>query len=224
VTLLALGTNAPGGGRFTYLPLFDHAPGWEALRTPGRLILWVTLGLCLLAAGTVARCHEEVRARLGHRTWTTTAGTLAFCLPVLGGLPAAAVVYEGRNQLPHWPVATSPVRLTALRAPILLLPTDTVSDYHMMLWSTEGWPVVANGSSGFDSLEQVTLREAALNFPNAASVAALRARGVLTVVVIRSRAIGSAWAGAADASVTSLPVRRTDLGDAVVFDLTGSAP
>jgi hypothetical protein len=222
VTLLALGTNAPGGGRVTYLPLFDHAPGWEALRTPGRLIIWVTLGLCMLAAGAVARCYQEIRGRLGRPTWTTTAGALALALPVLGALPAAAVVYEGRNQVPHWPVAVSPVRLTALRAPLLLLPTDNVGDYHMMLWSTEGWPVLANGSSGFDSVQQVALRTAALGFPDAASVAALKARGVLTVVVIRSRAIGSQWAGAADTPVTSLALRRTDLGDAVVFDLDRS--
>ena len=58
VGVLSLGTGGPRGGRWTYLPLFEHAPGWSALRTPGRLVLWVTLGLCLLAAGTITRLNE----------------------------------------------------------------------------------------------------------------------------------------------------------------------
>jgi hypothetical protein len=218
ITVLAMGTAFPGGGRWTYLPLFEHAPGWQALRTPGRLMVWVTLGLCLLAAGAVARLYGALAGSL-RRPGSRTAAVLTVGAAILATLPAVAVVYEGRNQVPHWPVAVSPVKLASLRAPILLLPSDSVGDYHMMLWSTEGWPVLANGSSGFDPPAQAALRAAAQTFPDAGSIAALRAKGVLTVVVVRSRAVGGPWAGAADAPTAGLPVRRTDYGDAVVFDL-----
>lgn len=64
--VLALGVTAPGGGRFTYLPLFRVLPGWDALRTPGRLVIWVTLGLCLLAAGAVTALVERLAERLAE--------------------------------------------------------------------------------------------------------------------------------------------------------------
>jgi hypothetical protein len=227
---LAMGTAFPGGGRWTYLPLFHHAPGWSALRTPGRLIIWVTLGLGVLAAGAVARFHRQLRSDLSA-VWTGRTGrparpgrltrrrVIAVLSIALSLVPITLIVEEGRNETPHWPVRPSPVNLAGLRAPILLLPTDEIGDYYMMLWSTQGWPVLANGNSGFDPTSQVLLRAEALTFPDAASVAALRARGVLTVVIVRSRAVGGPWAAAADRPITGLPLRRTDLGDAVVFDL-----
>ncbi|HEX2810789.1 MAG TPA: hypothetical protein VHN80_31885 [Kineosporiaceae bacterium] len=224
LTVLALGTRFPGGGRWTYLPLYHQLPGWQALRTPGRLIIWVTLGLCLLAVGAVARMYQELRPPrqpLSRPSATATATAIAMaCLPVvLGAVPAAAILVEGLGRTPHWRVSRSPVKLDQLRAPVLLLPTDVVGDYHMMLWSTQGWPVLANGSSGFDPEQQVEIRQAARTFPDAGSVAELRAHGVLTVVIIRSRAFGSVWQGAADRPVTGLPLTRRALGDAVVYDL-----
>ena len=88
-----------------------------------------------------------------------------------------------------------------------------------MLWSTQGWPVIANGSSGFDPPYQAELREQVKGFPDAAAVAALRGRGVRRWSSCRSRAAGTPWEGAADRDVTGLGVTRRDLGDAVVFDL-----
>jgi hypothetical protein len=230
LTVLALGTQFVDGGRWTYLPLYRHLPGWDALRTPGRLIIWVTLGLCLLAAGAVARFAQAFRPRArvrpstsprrgtpprrGPRAVTASAVVLVFAL-----LPTAAVLAEGAGQAPQWPVSRSPVRLAELPGPVLLLPSDEIADYHMMLWSTEGWPVIANGSSGFQPVEQVALRQEVGGFPDAASLAALRRRGILSVVVIRSRAFETPWSDAASKPVAGLPVRRTVLGDAVVFDL-----
>ena len=103
--------------------------------------------------------------------------------------------------------------------PVLLLPTGLVWDYHMMLWSTEGWSVITNGDSGFDSTAQSTMRSEAKTFPDAASVAALRARGVATVVVVRSRTTPEYWGPAADAPVAGLGITRTEAPDAVIFDL-----
>lgn len=223
LVVLSLGTRFGDGGRWTYLPLFRHLPGWEALRTPGRLIIWVTLGLCLLAAGAVARFAAEIRPRAPR--WRELRSVVAAAaLVTLALVPTVAVLGEGAGRVRHWTVARAPVQLAELPGPVLLLPSDEVGDYHMMFWSTEGWPVIANGSSGFQPTAQVALRREALGFPDAASVAALRRRGILSVVVVRSRAFGTPWSRAAVQSVAGLGIRRTDLGDAVVFDLRPSSP
>jgi hypothetical protein len=223
LVVLTMGTRFPGEGRWTYLPLYRHLPGWDALRTPGRLMIWVTLGLCVLAAGAVARFHAELRpprvARGDRNALVIVASTVIVCV-----IPAAGIVVEGTGTVRHWPVATSPVPLTSLPGPVLLLPSDDVGDYHMMFWSTEGWPVLANGSSGFQPAETVAMRHAAVGFPDTGSVAALRARGIRTVVVIRSRIPGTVWSSAADRPVDGLGITRTERGDAVVFDLTRPSP
>jgi len=120
----------------------------------------------------------------------------------------------------HWPVATAPVRVSALQAPIMFLPTDQIGDYHLMLWTTDGFPTLANGNSGFNPPQQEQLRRATKSFPDAASVAALRAKGIRTVVVVRSRAAGTDWEDAADKPVAGLGITRRDLGDAVVYSLS----
>ncbi len=227
-TVLALGTQAVGDGEWTYLPLYRHLPGWDALRTPGRLVLWVTLGLALLAAGLVARLADELLRRHAARRAGHTrgrAGGLRAAAGVLAlGLPALLVGADGWGGPRHWPVAPAPIAVPALADPVMFLPTDLVGDYHLMLWSTDGWPRLANGSSGFDPPSQARLRQDTEPFPDAASVAALRARGVRTVVLVRSRAPGTPWEQAADRPVDGLGIERRDLGDAVVYRLDRPAP
>ncbi len=232
LAVLALGTRGPAGGRYTYLPLYDHLPGWEHLRTPGRLMIWVTMGLCLLAAGAISRICDELVAEWDRReenTWGSAVVSGGYLrgrqagarlgLSALLVLPAGGVFAEGLDDTPRWRVSRSPVVLTTLPQPVLLLPTGLVWDYHMMLWSTEGWPVITNGDSGFDSTAQSTMRREAKTFPDSASVAALRARGVATVVVVRSRTTPEHWGSAAEAPVAGLGITRTEAPDAVIFDL-----
>ena len=225
VTLLALGSHAPGPVWQLYLGLYDHLPGWNALRTPGRLIIWVTLALALLAAGCVDRLGQVIagvfatRVRAPSGTRSPWRGPRGLVLAVVAAIPLGLIGYEGQGQVPHWQLAPPPVDVRVLDAPVLFLPSDMIGDYTTMLWSTQGWPVIANGSSGFDPPAQIALRTAVRGFPDEASVAALRARGVHTVVVVRSRAVGTPWAGAADRPVAGLPLRRAYAGDAVVYDL-----
>ncbi len=236
--MLAIGTQGPAGGRFTFLPLWWTLPGWDQLRTPGRLVIWVSMGLAVLAAGAVSRIAEELvvdwrrreervevapadgRRRLFPDYLRQRPIALSAPIAVLLAVPSVLVYGEGRDVVPRWQVARAPIDLNALAQPILILPTGQVADYHLMFWSTEGWPVIANGDSGFNSVRQARLREVASTFPDAASVAALRADGVASVVLVRSR-IGplSPWAGAADRSVDGLGISRTDRGDAVVYQL-----
>ncbi len=227
-TLLALGTQAVGDGEWTYLLLYRHLPGWDALRTPGRLVLWVTLGLALLAAGFVGRIAQALLRRAADGRTDRQARPVGGVRAAVGVLalavPTLLVGADGWGAPRHGRVAPAPLAVPTVPAPVMFLPTDLVGDYHLMLWSTDGWPELANGSSGFDPPSQARLREDTEPFPDAASVAALRARGVRTVVLVRSRAAKTPWEQAADRPVDGLGIERLDLGDAVVYRLDRPAP
>lgn len=198
--VFAMGTQFPGGGRFTYLVLLHHAPGWAGLRTPGRLIVFVTLALGLLAAAGVQALARD-RSRL------------------LPAVAVAAVLAEGVSSIPHPRPEPLPAALRGVAGPLLDLPSDGYNDQAAMFWSTAGFPPLVNGSSGFTPAELADLRARSAAFPDPASVELLRRRGVRTVVVLRNRIPGTPWQQAADKPVPGLPLTRSELGGAVVFRL-----
>lgn len=120
----AMGTAAPWHGRYGYLLLYQFLPGFDGSRTPGRLVLWSILLLCILAAGTLTALARHLNAY---------PPVAAFAL----ALSLLAVVAEGVNQTPHPEVPTTPIALSTVVAPVLVLPTDELSDLHVMLWSTD---------------------------------------------------------------------------------------
>jgi hypothetical protein len=214
--LLALGTSAPGGGHWTYLAVFKYLPGWEVLRTPGRLILWCTLAMALLAAGTVTKLTEQVVDRV-RRPYL-----------VLLLVPALLVLLEGAGRVDQPVVPTTSVALRSLPGPVLVLPTSQQGDYVPMTWSTDGWPLLVNGGSGFESPIQSKLRRTAQAFPAADAVQELRSEGVRTVVLDRNLAVGTWWAALANEPDGPFGARAADSGvrvrvegNAVIYDLTG---
>jgi hypothetical protein len=200
--VLAMGTQAPWDGRYTYLPLLDHFPGWDGLRTPGRLVLWLTLALCLLAAGTVT-------AFLDNRP--TRGVGLALVLPVV------AVLAEGLSTSPHVVVPPRPAVFEHVRGPMVVLPSDFGPDALAMLWNTDRYVPMMNGGSGVLPLSLLGARGVLQTFPDAASVARLQADGVRSVVVFPGQLNGTAWQGVLSRPIGTLPVRRERVGDAVVF-------
>lgn len=197
--VLALGTTV-AGGRFTYLPLL-HLPGWDGLRTPGRLVLPLTLVLCVLAGLGL----DAVRALLPERRLALGLGGALVALTVLEGATAV--------QTPQVPAA---VDLRAAPQPMLVLTRGTLDDTQVMTWSTDGFPQVVNGISGFVPTGQATIRQHAAGLPSAASVAQLRADGLASVVLPLT------WAGDVGAvqqafEAQGLAVTRT--AGALVVDL-----
>ena len=96
------GHPVPGGRR--HLPAaLDTCPGSTALRTPGRLVLWTTLLLGVLAAGAVCAFAERVRA-ISRRAGAAAPG------PAAAGDAAAGrlVLVEGLNATPHPAVPPAP--------------------------------------------------------------------------------------------------------------------
>jgi hypothetical protein len=218
--VLAMGTGFPPGGRFTYLLLYHYLPGFDAIRTPGRLVVWMTLLLAMLAAGAVTAIGERLtRSVRVTRSRHVMLGTVA------GVLAAALVLVEGLGALPNPVFPPAPAAMTAAHAdavkpPLLVLPSLAATDPVVMAWSTDGFPSMVNGLSGFEPKSQADIRAATATFPDAASVALLRRYGVNTVVVLRDRVAGTPWAGAPDASVDGLGISRQEIADAVVFSLS----
>ncbi|MEU1884156.1 hypothetical protein ABZ491_01560 [Micromonospora rifamycinica] len=212
--VLAMGTEF-FGGTFTYAPLFEHLPGFNGLRTPGRMMLWTTLLLGLLAAGAVTAFAQRVRELGGGRVPDRPAPWLR--LATL--LPLLLVVVEGLNDTPHPVVPEQPVAMRTVDGPLLVLPSGQNQDQPVMLWSTSRFQQVVNGGSGFTPKQLDDVRRVTAAFPDQTSVDYLRTLGVRDVVVLRDQIAGTPWEVTVDAPVDQLGITRQQVGNAVVFRL-----
>ena len=167
--LLALGLSLTSGG-YPYRLLYDHLPGWNGVRTPGRLITTASLALALL---TGAGAHWLI----GRLPAASRAA------PALGIALALAVVVEGSARMATPVVPPLPAGSTHLRGPLLELPTDPANDRLYQLWSTADWATIANGNSTFDIPAQDDLRGAMQDFPDRPGIRKLRRLGIQTVVL-----------------------------------------
>ena len=165
--ILALGFGFPGGS-VIYGLLHDIAPGWQAIRVPGRLMTFASLGLCLLAAFGV-----DLVSTLWRRS--------AKVLTALAVVPLL-VLLEGVGDVRLTDVPVPPAELTNIAGPRLHLPANDITDRVYMLWSVDGFPAIANGESGFLPQSSESLRELMRTFPDPSSVALLRERGIETVM------------------------------------------
>jgi hypothetical protein len=214
---LSLGTRFPDrffpGPDDPFVLLWRHLPGWAADRTPGRLMVFVTLALAILAAGAVSRLCGWVA--LGERGRAPRLRTIVFAvLPVL-------VVLEGWVQVPLTPVPAAPSAVLKADAPLVVLPSIWSNDSRVMFWTaTRGFPALANGQSGITPTTLTKLRAELLNFPDARSVTYLRANGFRSVAVLRQSLDTQLWANASRVPDPSLGLTRTDLGDSVLFTVS----
>ncbi|MFI6820625.1 hypothetical protein ACIBJE_06670 [Micromonospora sp. NPDC050187] len=215
---LAAGTAFLGDGDPGYATLVEHAPGWDGIRTPGRLVLWTTLLLGILAAGALTR-EPSGGGDVPAASATRTDGRFARWGRLVLVVPLALVLLEGVNRTPHVPVPEQPAALRGVDGPLLVLPSDGIRELHVMLWSTDGFPRMVNGLASFTPASQAEIRAASLSFPDAGSVAYLRQRGIRTVVVLPGYAVGTPWQDVADRPVDVPDVRREQVGDGFVYHL-----
>ena len=167
--VLALGFGLDGG-RLTYQPLFDHLPGFDGIRTPGRMITMTMLSLALLGAAGAQRLIDlAARSRWARGRW-------AHALQIIvRGLLVLAVFAGGSSDLHNLRAPALPGAQLGLPGPTLHLPTDPSDDSLFQFWSTQGFPRIANGNGTFDIPAQDDLRGAMQNFPDAPGVAKIRA-------------------------------------------------
>jgi len=202
------------GGRLTYRLLYDYFPGWQGVRTPGRLVTLTTLALAMLAAAGVHRLGEPRTGRRGDG-----AGALPPVATWVGLTLAAVVLIEGSGALPHPTAPMPPAALREVAGPRLHLPTDEGGDLRYMFWSTDGLPEVVNGTSGFVPAQLRELRDSVRGFPDAGSVERLRDIGVRHVVLHPDRAGGTPWEQSAGRPVEGLGITREERGGLVIFGL-----
>jgi hypothetical protein len=214
--LLGLGTHGPAEGQAGYVWLLRYLPGIEGLRMPGRLIIWTTLFLALLAAGGVGALAARVGEVALRRGLPRPAAMARLALL----LPLVLVLVEGLGTTPHVVVPAAPAAVVTAKAPFLVLPSTELQDMHVMLWSTDRFADVLNGGGGLVPAEIAETRKQVQRFPDAQSVGYLRQMGVNTVVVLPSLAKGTVWEAAASQPIDDLGITREVANDAVVFHLT----
>lgn len=196
------------GGQASYRLLYDYAPGWQGLRTPGRIVTYTSLAVALLAALGVDRLVEAVR-RVGRPA----------ALAVAMGLIGLALL-EGFGAIDLLRPPPRPAAVSAAPAPQLLLPGDRdVTNARAMFWSIGRFQPVVNGWSGFHPTSYVELVDDVRSFPDEASVRLLRRTGIRSVLLDRAAVRGTSWANAASRPVAGLPLRRTNFGRFVLYTL-----
>jgi hypothetical protein len=212
--VLTLGTTF-FDGRWTYLPLFGHFPASFDLRIPGRLMLWVTLLLAILAAGAVDDFVRRAEHLAAQRIppWPGPWLRLATLVPLF------LVALEGWNTTAHPIVPAQPAAMRTVPGPMLVLPTAELTDQTVQLWSTTKFQDMANGGGGFGAQAQNELRAKVAGFPDATSINYLDSIGVRRVLLLSDHIAGTSWENAGDLPVDNLDIRREDVPGAVVFYL-----
>ncbi|MFI6762524.1 hypothetical protein ACIBF5_25660 [Micromonospora sp. NPDC050417] len=309
---LAAGTRFGGDGDPGYATLVLHLPGWDGIRTSGRLVLWTTLLLGILAAGALSAVGRtepagapdadpdadadadadadgggrqpgsdavpspasapaaepapepepepepapepeveaeaeavhagprpsirsaipaaragsspvlvtaSARVATGTGVRRTDAGSGGWLVRLLTLVPLALVLIEGINTTPHVPVQPQPAALHGIDGPLLVLPSDGTFEFTVMLWSTDGFPSIANGLASFVPPTQQQIRALTPSFPDAASVAYLRQIGIRTVVVLPENLNGTPWQDVLNRDAQGLGISREDVAGSVVFRL-----
>lgn len=201
-----------------YRFLYDFAPGWDGVRTPGRITALTSLGLALLAGAGVCLILRHVRRLFtARRAHARLAGSLA------GAVLVGAILAEGAGPLAHPHVPPAPPGQSAAMAPQLHLPLDFDKGSRYSYWSIQGFPAIVNGSGAFEPDILVRLRAAVASFPDRDSVTALRELGVRTVVLHPDLAVGTAWQDAVQRPTSGLSVTRKVAAGVVLYELTPSS-
>jgi hypothetical protein len=212
-TLLAMGTEFFDGA--VYRVLYDWLPGWDALRTSGRLVIWITLLLGVLAAGSVAALGSRSRELALERGSPRPGPWLKFAALV----PAVLILIEGIGTTPHPVVPRQPAAFTTVEGPIMVLPSNQHTDTLVMLWSTDRFLPMVNGGSGFTPVQQQQTREITYTFPDQQSVSHLRSIGVETVLVLPDRVVGTEWEASLQATGDGLGITREEIDGVIIFHL-----
>jgi len=221
-SVLALGLGLTGAG-YPYRVLYDHAPGWNGVRVPGRVFTLATLFYALLAAAGSELLAREAGA-WGRRRSLRALGALVGAGLVVG------IIGEGAGHLGH-PVVPQPARAeVGLPGPLLDLPTDGPADRVWQYFSTDGFYRIPVGNSTFDIHAVDDLRGGMNGFPDRASVEKLRYYGIRTVVLhLRlprlPGIVGYALAEPPDAKaaaakpIKGLGVSRRRVGSIVIYEI-----
>jgi hypothetical protein len=190
---LAMGPNFLDNGSWAWGLLYEYVPGFDAIRTPGRLVLYLSLILAVLAAGTLTKLADDAdaaahRARIDPRLRERAPRTVHALL----FLPMALVLAEGYTVTELHEPPERPAAVADIDGPALYLPSggrDTIVQY----WSIGEFGDIANGIAAFTPAQQEHLRNLSKGLPAPEAVDALREAGIETVVLVNDWIPGSEW-------------------------------
>ncbi|MBJ7458063.1 MAG: hypothetical protein JHD02_02630 [Thermoleophilaceae bacterium] len=207
--LLSLGVRESGIGQYLpYRALFEFAPGWQGVRTPGRLNTLTSLIFALLAAAGTAWLIDRFSRRAAVATGAVIVALV--CLEFAGDvLPGAPPEPAGAQ--------------AAIAAPQLHLPITIAANRRYVYWSTDGFPKIVNGRASIDPTSFSELTAEVSGFPDQRSVAALKTLGVRSVVLHPYLLVGTRWHDAAVKPTRGLGISRRVQGDLVIYDLPPAA-
>jgi hypothetical protein len=218
VAILAMGFRSEGGYLWPYRWVYELLPGWDAIRVPGRLVTFASLGLALLAGAGLERL-AAARPLRGVAAWRGGAA--------IAGVVVLIVLLEGRG-LPFDPfdaqaqprVPDPPPSAAAVPEPQLHLPAERPTDNRRyVLWSTDGYPKIVNGRSSLNPQFTMRIIRRARGFPNRTTVAYLSRLGIRSVVLHTDRIAGTPWRRAVERPVAGLPLARSRSGELVIYEL-----
>jgi hypothetical protein len=215
-TVLALGFREEGGLLWPYRVIYEALPGWEAIRTPGRLVTFSSLALALLAAGGAERIGAALRGRGREAAAVAACALLGLAIVIEGrGLPFDPTDSQAQPRVPG-----TPPSVASVPAPQLHLPALRAEDNRRyLLWSTDGFPEMVNGRSSTQPTETTELIEDMDEFPNPATVATLREAGVASVIVHLDRTAATPQAGIGRRPVAGLGLSRSREGPLLIYDV-----
>jgi hypothetical protein len=220
VLVLQLGFREEGGLLWPYRVLYDALPGWDAIRTPGRLATFSTLTLALLAAAGGEAAIRAVR-RTPLPAWSGAA---------VAGLLALVIITEGRS-LPFDPfdnqampeVPPAQASTNEIPTPQLHLPALTAKENRAyQLASSDGFPDMVNGRASTNPAVVLDLVKHMANFPDAATVHELQDYGVRTVILHLGLTEGTPQMRAARKSIRGLPLTACKLPGLIVYEVGSS--
>jgi hypothetical protein len=198
----------PDRGLTIFRLLHDFAPGWNGVRTPGRINNLTSLGLALLAAAGLTLIVRGVRRLSGANPSALVSAALV-----------AAILAEGFGPIPHAHVPPRPTDELAGPAPQLHLPTIVGLDGIYAYWSIGSFPTMANAASSFDPRVISTIRRVSKRFPDAGSVRLYRRLGIRTIILHRQLARGTPWQHVPVRSTAGLDLTRRIAGNLIVYQL-----
>ena len=218
IAILAMGFRSEGGYLWPYRWIYELLPGWDAIRVPGRLVTFASLGLALLAGAGLERL-AQARSLRGIATWrggAAIAGALVLIVLVEGrGLPFDPFDAQAQPRVPD-----PPPSVAAVPEPQLHLPGERPTDNRRyVLWSTDGYPKIVNGRSSLNPQFTMRIIRRARGFPDRSTVDYLSRLGVRSVVLHTDRVAGTPWERAADRPVAGLPLARSRSGELVIYEL-----
>jgi hypothetical protein len=221
IMVLELGFREEGGLLWPYRVLYDVLPGWDAIRTPGRLATFSSLALALLAAaGGEAAIRWIRRTRLPAWSGAAVAAVLALAIVTEGrSLPFDPFDNQAMPDVPPHQASTDEIPTPQLHLPALTAKENRA----FQLASTDGFPDMVNGRASTNPAVVLDLVKHMTNFPDPATVAELQDYGVRTVILHLGLTDGTPQAGAARKSIVGLPLTACKVPGLVVYELGSSS-